>query len=134
MEELRGTQWQEDTYAGLEDLDLKLYSGIVMSVKSYLGRQAPARVQAVTPSPGTASANPAPAAKPAAVPVAESAAVPAVPAAEPAAAPAALAAEFAVVPVAEPATIPAAEPAAAPAALAAPVRRPRCRTCCCTRR
>ena len=41
-EELRVTQWQEDTYVGLGDLDPKLYRGIVMPVKSHPGRQDPA--------------------------------------------------------------------------------------------
>ena len=52
-EELRVTQWQEDTYTGLGDLDLKLYRGIVMSVNSHPGREDPARIQTVTPSPDT---------------------------------------------------------------------------------
>lgn len=133
-DELGGTQWQEDTYARLGDLGLKLYRGVVVSVKSHPGRKDPARIQTVTSNPGTASANPAPAAELAAVPAAEPATVPAtepaavpvaelavVPAAEHAAVPTAPTAEPAAVPAAEPAVAPVTDPATAPAAEPAPV-------------
>lgn len=111
--ELSGTQWQEDTYAGLRDLDLTLYCGVVMSVKRHPGRQDVARVQTVLPNLGITDtgdklvAERLPLPKPTA-PAAESAAAEPV-AADPAAAdPAAFAAKPAG---AEPA-VPAAEPAA----------------------
>ena len=44
--ELSGTQGKEDTYAGLrDDLGLKLYCGVVMSVKRHRRREDIARIR-----------------------------------------------------------------------------------------
>ena len=52
--ELSGTQWQEETYAGLRDLNLNLNlcRGVFVSAKRHPGRQDVARIQTMPPSLG----------------------------------------------------------------------------------